>query len=88
MSQTRILCEKCGVPQVYCKCTDKTEKAGAGKPPMDREVSFREAFEAAEKAAEYLGNILNNMDAVSEEDIEHTTPLFRIIHAFKKQEAN
>ena len=26
MSQTRIICNQCGFPQVYCKCTVKTSK--------------------------------------------------------------
>lgn len=26
MSQTRLLCNGCGMPQVYCKCETKTSK--------------------------------------------------------------
>lgn len=51
----------------------------------NEQISIQEAFYAAENAAEYLGNILNEMDAVEEKDIAYTVPLFDIIHRYRRQ---
>lgn len=41
--------------------------------------ALRDGFSAAEEAANYCGEALNNMDAVDEEDMKKTTPLFERI---------